>query len=78
MTLRQDGNKISGTIQGEQDDDQLQGSLDGNNISFTVNSNTHHGAMTFEYRGTVQGDSMNGTIQGPRGDAQWSAKRKAE
>lgn len=78
MTLQQDGNKVSGSIQGEQGDDKLQGELDGNSIRFTVHSNTHHGATTFEYRGTVQGDSMNGTIQGPKGEAKWSAIRKAE
>jgi hypothetical protein len=74
MIIRQDGNKISGSIQG----DQLQGNVDGHNISFNVSRNTHHGEMTLEYRGTVQGDSIKGTIQGPTGGGSWSAKRESE
>jgi hypothetical protein len=78
MTIQQAGNKISGNIQGQQGQGQLEGSLDGNSIRFTVNMNTHHGATTFEYRGTVEGDSMKGAMQGPMGAVSWSAKRNAE
>jgi hypothetical protein len=77
MTLQQDGSKISGSIQGDRGSNELQGSLEGSDIRFTVSMNTPRGAMTFEYRGTVEGDSMKGTIQGPMSGS-WSANRDAE
>jgi hypothetical protein len=77
MTIQQEGNKISGSIEGYSADDQFQGSVDGNDIHFTVNMNTPRGPMAFEYRGSVQGDSMKGTIQGAMSGT-WSAKRKSE
>jgi hypothetical protein len=77
MTIQQDGNKISGSIEGYRGDDQFQGSVEGNDIHFTVSMNTSRGSMTFEYRVSVQGDSMKGTIQGAMSGT-WSAKRESE
>jgi hypothetical protein len=67
MTIQQDGNNISGNIQGDRGDQELHGNVEGNDIHFTVTMNTPRGAMTLEYRGTIQGDSIKGTIQGPIG-----------
>jgi hypothetical protein len=77
MTLQQDGSKISGSIQGDRGSNELQGSVEGSDIRFTVSMNTPRGAMTFEYRGRVEGASMKGTIQGPMSGS-WSANREAE
>ena len=78
MTLQQDGNKISGSIQGNGGDQDLQGTVEGNNIHFTVSVNTPRGAMTLEYLGTIQGHSMKGSIQGPIGRGSWSATRDGD
>ena len=43
VTIQQDGNKISGSIGGDRGDDQFQGSVDGNDIHFTVSVNTPRG-----------------------------------
>jgi hypothetical protein len=40
MTIQQDGNKISGSIEGDRGDDQFQGRVDKNDIHFTVSMNT--------------------------------------
>jgi hypothetical protein len=77
MTIRQDANNISGNIQGDPGDQDLHGNVEGSDIRFTVSRNTPRGTMTLEYRGTVAGDSMKGTIQGPVSGS-WSAKREAE
>ena len=78
MTIQQDGTKISGSIQGDRGDQELQGTVEGSNIQFTVSINTPRGIVTLEYRGTIHGDSMKGTIQGPIGPGSWSAKREGD
>jgi hypothetical protein len=78
MAIQQDGTKISGSIQGDRGDQELQGAVEENNIQFTVSMNTPRGLVKLEYRGTVHGNSMKGTIQGPIGAGSWSAKREGD
>ena len=78
MIIQEDGNNIAGNIQGDRGDQELHGTVAGNDVHFTVSMNTPRGTMTLEYRGTVTDDSMKGTIQGPIGQGSWSAKRKAD
>lgn len=78
MIIQQDGNSISGNIQGDRGNQEFHGNVEGNGIHFTVNVNTPRGDMTLEYRGTIQGDSMKGMIQGPIGQGSWSAKRDGD
>jgi len=78
MTIKQDGSTISGSLESDRGDEDLQGSVEGNDIHFTVSINTPRGAMTLKYSGKVQGDSMRGTLQSPIGNASWSAKRQSE
>ncbi len=46
MTIQQDGNNISGNIQGDRGDQKIHGNVEGNDIHFTVTMNTPRGAMT--------------------------------
>ncbi|HWH58020.1 MAG TPA: hypothetical protein VN682_10335 [Terriglobales bacterium] len=78
MTIKQDGTKISGSLESDRGDEELQGSVEGNDIHFTVRFNTPRGAMTLQYSGKIQGDSMKGTLQSPIGKGSWSAKRQSE
>jgi hypothetical protein len=78
MTIEQDGSTISGSLESDRGDEDLQGSVEGNDIHFTVSINTPRGAMTLKYSGKVQGDSMKGTLQSPIGNGSWSAKRESE
>lgn len=78
MTINQDGSKMSGTLESDRGDEDLQGSVEGNDIHFTVSIKTPRGAMTLEYSGKVQGGSMKGTLQSPIGSGSWSAKRQSE
>ncbi|HEY2455945.1 MAG TPA: hypothetical protein VGI13_01485 [Candidatus Acidoferrum sp.] len=70
IVLKQDGGKITGTFKGPRQSGTLEGSVDGNNIKFHVNTR-----VPFDYTGTVDGDSMKGTLtaRGKTGD--WTAKR---
>jgi hypothetical protein len=75
LTIQQDGSKIKGTLTGQRGESPLEGSVDGNKISFTVTRETPNGTFTIEYNGTVEGDSMKGTMHNQMFDGQWSAKR---
>jgi hypothetical protein len=75
LKIEQDGGTIKGTLTGRRGESPLEGSVTGNKISFTVKRETPRGTFTLEYSGTVEGDSMKGTVHSERFDAEWSAKR---
>lgn len=76
LTLKQSGEKITGTLKGERGEDGLEGTVKGDKIEFTVKRDTPHGEFTQEFKGTVHGDSMEGTLHMFRYAIDWSAKRK--
>ncbi|MGB9510340.1 MAG: hypothetical protein WBU20_01530 [Candidatus Acidiferrum sp.] len=59
IILKQDGSKITGTFKGPRQSGPLQGTVDGNKISFHVATR-----VPLDYQGTVDGDTMNGTMTG--------------
>ena len=75
LTIQQDGSTIKGTIEGRRGPAPLEGSVTGNKISFTVKRDTPNGTFTLEYNGTVDGDSMKGTVHSEQFDGTWTAKR---
>ena len=93
VNFEQDGEKLKGTItstfQGQTRESALEGSIKGNKVSFTVKRETPRGEMVTEYSGTVEGDTMKGTMQraggggaggpgkgpGGGGPREWTAKR---
>ena len=75
LTLQQDGAKLTGTIKGQRGDQPVEGSVDGNKVSFTAKISTPNGDISIPYTGTVTGDSMSGTRRGRNGDVPWTAKR---
>ena len=62
-------------MKGQRGEAPLEGSVTGNNITFTVKRETPNGTFTVEYSGTVEGDSMKGKSHSERFDGTWSAKR---
>jgi hypothetical protein len=70
IVMKQDGNKITGTFQGPRQSGTIDGTVDGNNIKFHVTARAG-----IDYTGTVEGDSMKGTLaaRGKTGD--WTATR---
>ena len=77
MTVTQDGGSIKGTITGRRGDAPLEGTVTGNKLSFTVKRQTQNGdTLVMEYSGTVDGDSIKGTVHSERfGDRDFTAKR---
>jgi hypothetical protein len=70
IDLQQDGNKISGTFKGPRQSGPLEGTVDGNNIKFHVKTR-----VPLDYTGTVNGDSMKGTMSGRGKSGDWTATR---
>lgn len=59
IVLKQDGGKITGTFKGPRQSGNLEGTVDGNKMKFHVNTR-----VPLAYTGTVDGDSMKGTMTG--------------
>jgi hypothetical protein len=77
-TFKQDGDNLTGTYKGAFGESPLQGTIKGNEIKFTVAVNTPNGSLAVEYSGTVDGDSMKGTVKfGQMGEGTFTGKKKA-
>jgi hypothetical protein len=72
IILQQDGNKITGTFKGPRQSGPLEGTVEGKNISFHVATR-----VPLDYKGTVDGDTMKGTLMGNGKAGDWAAKRSS-
>lgn len=74
----QDGQKIKVTMEGFRGEEITgEGTVQGNKIEWTMTMNTQRGDFTLTYKGTVEGDTMSGTVEmGDRGARDWTAKKK--
>jgi len=71
IVLKQDGNKITGTFKGPRQSGTLEGLVDGDKITFHVNTR-----VSLDYEGTVDGDSMKGTMTAKGKSGEWTATRE--
>ena len=53
----------------------VKGSINGNEVSFTIFIKTERGPLDITFKGTVDGDSMSGTGKVRDRDIEWTAKR---
>lgn len=70
IVLQQDGGKISGTFRGPRQSGALEGTVDGNKIQFHLKAR-----VPLDYTGTIDGDSMKGTMTGKGKTGDWTATR---
>jgi hypothetical protein len=76
LALQQTGATISGTLQAPQGGAvPVRGTVTGQNISFSVKRHTPDGDVTQEFAGTVNGDSIKGTVTQGQFHVDWSAAR---
>ncbi len=77
VTLQQSGEQLSGTYHGRMGDSKVEGSVRGNDIRFTVTLRFRDQDHVITYTGTVDADTMKGTVQfGDRGSGTWSGTRR--
>ena len=75
ITLAQDGMHLTGSAQMPRGEGIVsEGMIHGNEVMFTLS--VGDGLFTLELRGTVDGDTMTGTLTAGRGEVPWTAKRK--
>lgn len=77
LHLRQMGNRVEGSHQGEFVSRDLSGTIDGNAVQLSSAYSERHGdSLSFRFTGKVSGDEMSGTLDmGEYLTAKWNAKR---
>jgi hypothetical protein len=65
IKIEQEGSTLSGTYQDPRGYSPLTGSVDGNNVSFSVQMQGRH-TITLAFTGIIDGNKMSGTLQ-PQG-----------
>ena len=76
LTIRQDGDKYKVSHKTERGENAYDATVSGNTISWTEERPSRDGGTrTIEYKATVDGDSMKGTMGGGRFNREFTAKR---
>jgi hypothetical protein len=80
LTLKQDGEKLSGTYEGRYGPSALEGEIKENRIAFVVTFSAEGTKTTGVFQGSVDGATMGGSVEfDGAGSGTWSAARaKAE
>lgn len=76
LVLRREGTKIVGTLTTPQGDQNVDATVAGKAVTMWFSVKTQNGLTNITMKGTVDGDTMNGTIDiSDRGQGQWTATR---
>lgn len=69
LTLKASGSELTGSLDGGRGGpvNISNGKVDGDNVTFEVTREFNGNSFTTKYSGKVSGDSMELTIEGPRG-----------
>jgi hypothetical protein len=78
FTFKQTGEKLEGTYEGTFGKvDNVKGTVKGNKATWSFNANAQGTEISIEYTGTVEKDSMKGTVtMSGVGDGTFTGKRK--
>jgi len=76
FTFEQEGNVLTGTVDGQRGETPISsGSVEGNEITFTVVRGMGDRSQEFTYKGTVDGDTISGSTSTPRGEREFTMRR---
>ena len=76
LTLKQDGEQVTGTLEGDQGGFELEGKIMGNELEFLAEFDAGGQFIEITMTGTVEGDEMTGSLDfGGYGGGDWTAKR---
>ena len=77
VTLKQDGDKVSGTVSSQMGDAPLTGTVKGDDITFTMSLDAGGGPMNLTYKAKVDGDKIAGSIDlAGQGEIKFSGTKK--
>jgi hypothetical protein len=78
MTLKQDGEKLTGHYSGQLGEAPLTGTVKGNAVEFAIDVSIQGNAVHVVYSGTAEKDSIKGTVKfGDLGEGTFTAKKKS-
>jgi hypothetical protein len=76
LTLKQDGEKLSGTYEGRYGPSALEGTVKEKSVAFVVTFNAEGTQTTGVFQGTIDGATMGGSVEFEgAGSGTWSAVR---
>jgi hypothetical protein len=77
LTLKKDGEKLTGTIAGPQGEVAVQGTQKDKAVAVNFSVQTPNGALAIAMNGNQDGDGINGTMDfGGQGQSEWTGKRR--
>jgi hypothetical protein len=77
FTLEQDGEAITGTYRGLFGEEPVKGRVEGDQVTLSIEVTAQGQDMTIDYVGTVDGDTMAGTVVfGDLGEGTFEGTRK--
>jgi hypothetical protein len=77
LTLKKDGDKLSGTIAGPQGEVAVEGTQKDNAVAVNFSVQTPNGAFVIAMNGKQDGDAIAGTMNFGQGQAEWTGKRRS-
>jgi hypothetical protein len=78
LTLKQDGDKITGTVSSQMGDAPVTGTLKDNDITFTMVMDAGGQNVTIVYTARVAADKMEGSLDfGGQGEIKFTATKKS-
>jgi len=77
LQLRQSGNRLEGTHQGNFETRDISGTISGGSVSLASSVTERHGdSLNYRFSGTLSGDTLSGTLEmGEYLGATWTARR---
>jgi L-seryl-tRNA(Ser) seleniumtransferase len=77
LHIRQQGNQLAGTHQGEFIARECSGNISGDEVRIASSVSENHGAaMSYRFEGKLDGDTMSGNLDlGEYLSARWTARR---
>lgn len=75
LTLEQNGADLKGTMSGRRGDTPVTGKVKGKEVTIVVERETPQGKFTQEFKGTVDGAAMKGTLVMRDTTIEWAAKK---
>lgn len=76
FSLKQDGTTLSGTYKGALGEAPVTGAVKGNEVTISFKASAQGADMTVVYQGTVEGDTMKGTVSlGDFGEGTFTGKK---
>ena len=78
-TLKQEGEKLTGTLSSQMGEIAMEGTVVGNEIKWVLNIDMGGQQVSIAFAGKVEGETMAGVFEmGGMGTAGWSAKKRKQ